>query len=819
MMEEINTICYFYESCKAKEKEDQKGNQGMKSSKETEATSKKDSILKELSEHHHHTEQTLCQKHLEEIKYSGLNQDLAAPKQSLHFLEEILYHLSICHPGLQIPHSNITEQEELHSSEAELSPNSLTQILHVSAVKIVKLEALRQACLYRVLDLYNNLQRLTFPEDVTRILNSLNYKSAGEEAAQEVAQTREKQQVARAVAFLQKHHQEGDLLIGLHEESEAELRNMKVQFRLELQTQTEEKMQAKEMQVIQEAEGQGLGNLVAYFILSQRHLRQTVMMLQDCYRLQKTALRSQIEGINLEQLVLKELSTDDDVRGILHLLKDNTAYILLVLEYIQAAQFLQLRESQFKETARSLKVYIQEKSVDEANITANELKKFREQKVKLLKDQLKVFLGNKRAEKNTSSNFDLLQNLMKQYSETQAFFGKDFHPDLEEMRLRLEGKERDTQQSNGPLSSVTESSWIQGIHCEADDQLLLFLTENIKVLKQAGQLMASRIVLLNPLFTMPPLYETASSFHDILDSSMTCNRELTVVHPATLSAREFIIYQYGISILQFLRLHIEAPEINLCVASSIPLSNATGNAFRNAFFYQNSKNKLFILRDFLGSVGSFLLLLVHCFAHITATDFNEDSNPVFLRVFYQALKACFSEMFSLRLQMSAVLQGDKSSAVSEMVLKEEPFSKKELNLISQLFEVKVKSLTEMETFEEENRNLVLHVKLEELLSDKLSEKRKGFLHALNSYEKNSFEQRTCLEEENCTCFSPSELEDKVDVLTEELVNVVENEHHFLDSTGNEDLFFDRLESIGLERDHLVKQIEVLEEKIAQVRKF
>lgn len=77
---------------------------------------------------------------------------------------------------------------------------------------------------------------------MTRILDSIDYKNNGEEVAQEVAQTREKQQVARAVAFLQKHHQEGDLLKGLKEESEAELRNMQAQFRLELQTQTEEKV-------------------------------------------------------------------------------------------------------------------------------------------------------------------------------------------------------------------------------------------------------------------------------------------------------------------------------------------------------------------------------------------------------------------------------------------------------------------------------------------------------------------------------------------------------------------------------------------------
>lgn len=64
-------------------------------------------------------------------------------------------------------------------------------------------------------------------------------------------------------------------------------------------------IQAKEMQVIQETEGEELGNLVAYFILSQRHLRQTVVMLQDCYRLQKATLRSQKEGTDLEQLAVE----------------------------------------------------------------------------------------------------------------------------------------------------------------------------------------------------------------------------------------------------------------------------------------------------------------------------------------------------------------------------------------------------------------------------------------------------------------------------------------------------------------------------------
>ncbi|XP_074929544.1 uncharacterized protein LOC116825101 [Chelonoidis abingdonii] len=180
--------------------------------------------------------------------------------------------------------------------------------------------------------IFIHYNRQTCPERVLRILNTLHYRATGETVAQEVAQITEEQQVERAVAFLQKHHKEGDLLIGLKEESETELRNMQTQFRMELQTQTEEKIQAKEMQVIQEAERQELPNHiehVAYFILSQRHLRQTVIVLQDSYRFQKADLWTQTEERNLCEFVI---DGDDGMMGILHLLKDNMEYRLSGLE-------------------------------------------------------------------------------------------------------------------------------------------------------------------------------------------------------------------------------------------------------------------------------------------------------------------------------------------------------------------------------------------------------------------------------------------------------------------------------------------------------
>ncbi|XP_042707937.2 uncharacterized protein LOC122173896 [Chrysemys picta bellii] len=931
MTEEINMICYFYESAKAKEKEECKENwfQGMKCRKEMDVASDWDTFLKELAECHQRAEQALYQKHWEEIKQSGLSRDLVTPKDHLRSRDEILHHLSRLGADLQITDSHIRydvtkKQDETQSLEAELAPDSATQILQASAIKIVKLEVMKQVCLYRILDLYNELQRQTCPERVLRILNTLHYRATGETVAQEVAQITEKQQVERAVAFLQKHHKEGDLLIGLKEESETELRNMQTQFRLELQTQTEEKVQAKEMQVIQEAERQELPNHiehVAYFILSQRHLRQTVIVLQDSCRFQKADLWTQTEERNLCELVIDGSLVDDDMKGILQLLKDNMEYKLSGLELKQAARLLQLREKQILEITKCLKDHSLDTSVDEAGFTANDLQEFRKQKIRGLKEQLKIFMGDKRTKENTSSNPDPLQikkstleredkiskgndiweifqakqlqleeshqcqisdervnllyqldhgelrswmknKMMKEHNETVAFLQKAFHQDLEKLRRRLEPaeKKKEKQQENSPASSAAASSSDKEKPSQAEDQVLSLLAENVKILKQTEQLLASRIILLNPQFRSPLLYDddkakymkssplltllkdvndqlqahamaaglleshlqekdTGSSFHDILDALMTHKGELIPVHPPTLSAREFVIYQYGISILQFLRPHINAPEINLCVASSIPLSNTTGNAFQNSFFYQISENKLFILREYLGCVGSFILLLVHCLAHVTAADLSHDSSPAFQRLFYQALKACLSEMFSLRLRMSAVLQDNKSSVkISEILLKGEPFSGEKLNLISQLFDAKVNSAREMEVSEERNRNLLLHTNLEDLLKNKPSVKKKEFLtHTSAGRKENNFGGRTSSEEESCSYFSLLEVEDQLDTLTEELVKVMEEEHHFLKYAANEDLLFDHLKIIGLKKDCLVKQIEILEGKIAKGR--
>ncbi|KAI4537825.1 hypothetical protein MG293_012688 [Ovis ammon polii] len=129
-----------------------------------------------------------------------------------------------------------------------------------------------------------------------------------------------------------------------------------------------------------------------------------------------------------------------------------------------------------------------------------------------------------------------------------------------------------------------------------------------------------------------------SSLQDLPKPQITQKEELITVPSTDLSAREFVVYEHGLSILHLLIPQLQAPKITLQIASHLPAMEASDNAFQGSFFYQRAENTLFVGRECLASVGSFVLLLIHCLAHIAADDLHQDSNPAFLRSFYKYIK-------------------------------------------------------------------------------------------------------------------------------------------------------------------------------------
>ncbi|XP_054297378.1 uncharacterized protein LOC129008917 [Pongo pygmaeus] len=77
-----------------------------------------------------------------------------------------------------------------------------------------------------------------------------------------------------------------------------------------------------------------------------------------------------------------------------------------------------------------------------------------------------------------------------------------------------------------------------------------------------------------------------SSLQDLLKPQTMQKEELITMQPTDFSAREFVVYQYGLSILHLLIPQLHAPEIILKIASHLPAMEAQGSAFHSAFFYQ-----------------------------------------------------------------------------------------------------------------------------------------------------------------------------------------------------------------------------------------
>ncbi len=114
-----------------------------------------------------------------------------------------------------------------------------------------------------------------------------------------------------------------------------------------------------------------------------------------------------------------------------------------------------------------------------------------------------------------------------------------------------------------------------------------------------------------------------------------CKGELIPVDINELSPTHFVVYRFGVFVTQLLQQSLGAPQITLLLASSLPPNNYTKNAFRNSFFFEHSRRILFIRQERMESIGDFIVVVLHCMAHIKVDDLVDDNNPLFLREFYK----------------------------------------------------------------------------------------------------------------------------------------------------------------------------------------
>ena len=136
--------------------------------------------------------------------------------------------------------------------------------------------------------------------------------------------------------------------------------------------------------------------------------------------------------------------------------------------------------------------------------------------------------------------------------------------------------------------------------------------------------------------TSPTSFQHSSQpYIDLKDAQWECKGDLVPVDIQSLRPSDFVVYRFGVFISHLLRSQTQFPEVTILLASNLPPNNYSKNCFRNSFFYEHLRKILFVRRERMESVGEFILVVMHCLAHIKAGDLTDDANPLFLREFYQ----------------------------------------------------------------------------------------------------------------------------------------------------------------------------------------
>ncbi len=166
-----------------------------------------------------------------------------------------------------------------------------------------------------------------------------------------------------------------------------------------------------------------------------------------------------------------------------------------------------------------------------------------------------------------------------------------------------------------------------------------------------------RILLQNQPLGRPGLSEPApEAYIDPKDAAWVHDAVLHPVDVTMIPVRAFIVYKFGCCVVNSLITHCNHKPVSLLLADKIPPNRQlTQNAFRNSFAY-DSHNKIVYMRlERLESVGEFILVLVHTLSHIKVGRFSSDSDPCFVREFYNSLSVCCSELFFSRYRHSSIL--------------------------------------------------------------------------------------------------------------------------------------------------------------------
>lgn len=140
-----------------------------------------------------------------------------------------------------------------------------------------------------------------------------------------------------------------------------------------------------------------------------------------------------------------------------------------------------------------------------------------------------------------------------------------------------------------------------------------------------------------------------------------------------LTIPQLVVFKIGEFIINLLKtkLNMKMP-INLAIASSLPHTNYAHNAFKHSFYYQAKTSTLFIRDVRLSNVGKFIVILVHCIAHLAFGEFESDLHPDYIRIYYSMIEIVFEQIFNSRnrngqMPKDIPIEGNRAQIVDQMI--------------------------------------------------------------------------------------------------------------------------------------------------------
>ena len=154
-----------------------------------------------------------------------------------------------------------------------------------------------------------------------------------------------------------------------------------------------------------------------------------------------------------------------------------------------------------------------------------------------------------------------------------------------------------------------------------------------------------------------------------------------------LSTSSFILYKFGVNLMNKLRINQSLKSINLLLATALPTPIHTQIAYCNSYYYSIEEETLFIRDIRLDDAGSFILVLIHAIAHInTSANTGEwdDRNKSFVAMFLKLLQIICGDMIYNKVNIDKsnkqqILSSTRDIIVDELLTDNEYNIEKMLN--------------------------------------------------------------------------------------------------------------------------------------------